>query len=253
MTPSESLNEIKTGNCYQDFPELYDFLYLRFLKTIPTFVDLVSANTPKRGKVLEIAAGTGQVSIRLLQMGFDLTCLDANESMLKILKEKVEKENFQPRIIVGDFLNTDLADSFDTICIRQAVNYFLGLDDLVLAFRKIAELLKPEGFLIFNAPNYQPENQEYPTVENRYDLDNLHAFVLEQNYLHNKTITHLQKAIIWGDKNLFISDKNSFYLFTKAEFEDALKKAGFNLIEFFGSNVKPYTDESKTLYCKAKK
>ncbi len=54
-------------------------------------------------------------------------------------------------------------------------------------------------------------------------------------------------------KTKMISDSNEFYMYTKEEFESALKKVGFRSIKFLSSGLKAYNKNDKTLYCVATK
>src|SRR3989344_3428034 len=115
------------GNSYKNFPALYDLLYQRYLKSVPDFVSLVKTNTPKNGLILDLAAGTGEVSILLLQNGFMVVSLDSSNGMLKELKRKAKKmkiKNYRARIF--DMRKINYKEKFDSVCIRQAINYFLG-------------------------------------------------------------------------------------------------------------------------------
>src|SRR3989338_5757830 len=80
-----------SGNSYKNFPALYDLLYQRYLKSVPDFVSLAKTNTPKGGLILDLAAGTGEVTIPLLQNGFKVVSLDSNNGMLRELRRKAKK------------------------------------------------------------------------------------------------------------------------------------------------------------------
>ena len=236
-----------SGNSYKKFPELYDLLYQRYLNSIPDFVALVEKNTPKGGLILDLAAGTGEVTIPLLKSGFEVISLDKNKGMLKELKSKAKKQGVKNlHIIISDMKKASYRKKFDSVCIRQAINYFIGVEALEEGLQKIFASLKNGGKFIFNAPNYHGE-KKYPVVSNYYENERQRAFVLETNKLSGKILRHKQYSIIWADgkEPSFATDENLFYMFTKKEFEGALKKSGFSKIEFSGS--------AKTLYCAATK
>lgn len=237
-----------SGNSYKNFPDLYDLLYQRYLKSIPDFVSLVKKNTPRGGTILDLAAGTGEVSIPLLKHGFKVTSLDASSGMLKVLKAKAKKLNINNyNVKISPIENINYYEKFDSICIRQAINYLVKVQGLENGLKKIYRALKPGGKLIFNAPNYRGETA-YPIISNYYEKGEQKAFVLEMNNVSNNLLTHDQYSIVWQNsrnKPQFIIDQNSFYMFTKKEFELALKKSGFSKTIFSGNN--------KTLYCVSSK
>src|SRR3989338_3002360 len=167
-----------SGNSYKNFPALYDLLYQRYLKSVPDFVSLIKENTEKGGLILDLAAGTGEVSIPLLKNGFVVISSDLNKGMLKELKLKAENSGVKNcNVKILDMLVLAYKERFDSICVRQAVNYFIGIKALSSGFRKIFISLKDGGRFIFNAPNYQGE-KTYPTVYNLYKKGGQRAFVL---------------------------------------------------------------------------
>ena len=54
-------------------------------KLLPLLGDL------KRRKVLEVGAGTGRLTMRLVKLGADVTALDVSEKMLEEIKKKLKR------------------------------------------------------------------------------------------------------------------------------------------------------------------
>lgn len=244
---------------YREFPGLYDLLYQRFSKRRDDFLSLVRKNTPAKGRIIDAAAGTGEVSIPLLADGYDVLSTDLNEGMLAELTKKAQAAGVRPRTMVAGFLNMQDVDGFsDTLTVRQAISYLKGEDRLREAFALMKGKLKPGGKLIFNAPNYRPDRFSAPTVA-PYQVKSggKTAIVRERNSLTNRVLTHFQDAIVWNDAApndaTFAGDKNSFKLYTKEQFEAALKAAGFSSVQFLSSGMKPYEPTDPVLYVVATK
>lgn len=209
---------------------------------MPKFLQYVQQYTPTHGDILDIAAGTGEVTIPLLQSGYRVVSLDLHRGMLRQLTQKARKYKLASTTRVMDMKELSLEATFDTVCIRQAINYCMGIDELKNCLYGIHKVLKMGGYCIFNTPLYTGQ-RTYPTVHNMYKVDGTHAFVLEKNELDQRILTHRQHSIIWSDKQepLYIQDENTFYMFTKTELHRALKQADFTSITFHGNK--------KSLYC----
>ncbi len=67
----------------------YDAQHVEIVEDITFYI----AQAQKAGgSILELACGTGRITIPLARQGFDVTGLDISEGMLKIAKEKAEME-----------------------------------------------------------------------------------------------------------------------------------------------------------------
>jgi SAM-dependent methyltransferase len=248
-------NKIIVGNCYNDFPELYDLFYERYLKAVPAFVELVAKNTPVDENILDLAAGTGEVSIPLIKKGYGVTSFDKSRRMLDILEEKACQEKIIAKTVVGNINRVSIKKTFRTICIRQAINYYKNAHQLTKGLGYIIKHLDSDGKFIFNAPNYSRGTVPF-NATNIYKKGGLSAFVLETNSLKNDVLSHRQDIIVWkeGDSApVHYVDSNTFCMFTKEQFEKALVASGFADIKFLSSGLSPYKKTDKTLYCVAQK
>lgn len=110
---------------YARFADLYDTV-------VRTTVDLeffLHEARRAKGEVLELMAGTGRLSIPLLQAGVPLTCVDLSPEMLSVLREKLEAEGLRADVIAADICALDLGRQFDLI---------------LIPFHSFSELVEPE-------------------------------------------------------------------------------------------------------------
>ena len=75
---------------YDSVAEIYD-LYVTADYDIPFFL---SETAKVEGPVLELTAGTGRLSLPLVQAGVRLTCVDNSQGMLDVLSRKF-KETYE--------------------------------------------------------------------------------------------------------------------------------------------------------------
>jgi SAM-dependent methyltransferase len=69
------------------------------------------------GPVLELMAGTGRVSIPLLQAAVDLTCVDNSPAMLSVFRDKLRQQRLSAELIQADVCELSLDRRFDLIFI----------------------------------------------------------------------------------------------------------------------------------------
>ena len=252
--PLDITTLIGERQAYDQFPEYYDAVYHRFQRSTE-FIDLIEKTIPKLYVLLDLAAGTGDVSSNLIARGYqNLTLADQSDGMLTVAKRKIAEKMAQPiPTITTTFATLDLPSRYDAIVTRQAINYTLTTENLTNTLRRVHRSLHPGGFFIFNAPNYFAK-KNFPSKINNYDWNNYEITVEEQNHLEGNILTHTQHSTLLEKKGSEIRslyDLNRFALFTKEEFEHALQKAGFRVIRFYGTNLEDYSTVSRALYCVA--
>lgn len=92
---------------------LYDS-YVQVTFDVPFFVREAN-RTP--GEVLELLAGTGRVSIPLLEAGARLTCVDSSAAMLAVLREKLARRRLAATVVQSDVRALSLGRQFDLVII----------------------------------------------------------------------------------------------------------------------------------------
>src|SRR6056297_430052 len=126
-----------------------------------------------KGKVLDIAAGTGN-NIKYYPKNSDVTLLDASKEMLKIAREKAkDRKDLSLEYINQRIEDFELPDNyFDTIL---SIDVFCTVQDQDIAMKNIKRVLKDNGKIIFvehmktesamkNIPLYFSNLFTYPTV-----------------------------------------------------------------------------------------
>ncbi|MHA1690101.1 MAG: phosphopantothenoylcysteine decarboxylase domain-containing protein [Candidatus Heimdallarchaeaceae archaeon] len=234
---------------YMNFPELYDAIYHRFQQSTE-FVDLVGRIVGHDETVLDLAAGTGDVSKALQERGYkNISLADKSDGMLRVARRKL---GYVPTHVTS-MRSMDLGQTYDAIVIRQAINYLMDYDSLVDGLRRMHEHLNEGGRLIFNAPNFNG-NAEYGNRFFEYEHEDYNVKVREMNVVDGRVITHSQHCVLMkkdGSEIKKVYDLNRFGLFTAEEFTRALQEVGFQDIKLLGKGMANYVPESKTLYCVA--
>jgi len=120
----------------------YNDLYAKWLKDPTEFINF--AKLKPSDKILDLCGGTGQLSLKLLELGFaNVTLLDLNPRINNV------------RTIQCDInkVSLEILGKYDVIFCRQAISY-LKLSTI----NKILSLLNKQGKFIFN--NYKkPKNK----------------------------------------------------------------------------------------------
>ncbi len=193
-------------------------------------VAILKERKPKT--ILDIATGTGDLAINLVNTGADkIVGLDISTGMLSVGKKKVVQKHLQETVemVVGDSENLQFEDaSFDAVTVAFGVRNF---EHLEIGLQEIHRVLKPGGTLVVletSVPTKTPFKQGY-------------AFYT--------------KYILPGIGKIFSKDRSAYqYLSDSAsvfphgmEFNNILKKIGF-----IGMENRPQTFGVASIYIATK-
>jgi SAM-dependent methyltransferase len=108
------------------------------------------------GRVLEIAAGTGRVSLALADAGVEVVGVDVSEAMLEVARSR-SQDATNPRWVVGDMRTFDLGEVFDAAIVpAHSFQFMLTPDDQVAALERIRSHLVPSGRLAIHLDHDPP-------------------------------------------------------------------------------------------------
>jgi len=122
----------------------YDAI-LRNFQPYQDLADNVLSLLPSRpSRVLELGAGTGNVTQQLLQRGHSVVAVENNPVMLESMAAKGVRAGSKLTVLMESIDSTDFDDrrNFDA---AVAVNVAYALDDPLGCFRKVAGALRPGG------------------------------------------------------------------------------------------------------------
>ena len=151
---------------YNNFSYYYDLMMESVDYDI--FVDIVKKHIPIDKTILDAGCGTGNVSIPLKKLGYNVVGIDNSTDMLTICMDKQVECGINFTIYdnnIEEDLGTELFDS--VISFLDVINYV----DYKKAFKNIYNVLKKGGIFIFdvNDYNYQESMKGY-TEEDSNDL-----------------------------------------------------------------------------------
>ncbi len=99
------------------------------------------------GPVLDLGCGTGNSTMPMFALGFEVTGLDMSEEMLGQAREKLPPVPF----VQGDFKTFKLNKTFSLVySVFDSLNNLLTEEDLLEAARNIHAHLEPDGFFMFD-------------------------------------------------------------------------------------------------------
>jgi SAM-dependent methyltransferase len=106
------------------------------------------------GPVLELACGTGRLSIPIAEDGHDLVALDISDPMLKAARRKAEAARVVIEFVEADMRSFDLGRRFALVIVScNSLAHLTTNEELIGALRRIVGHLAPDGLLAFDVVN----------------------------------------------------------------------------------------------------
>ncbi len=184
-------------------------------------------------KVLDLACGTGSITVPMAKMGFDMTGLDLSAEMLALAQQKADREKARIRFSEQNIALFDAGCDYDAaICSFDGYNYLTSPKDVASSFSRVYETLREGGLFIFDVST--PYKYEHILADNAfvYEYDDL--FLTWQNFYTKKT------ALCDFYLTFFIKEGNTWHRVDETQRQKKydlkrlakmVKDAGFTLLE----------------------
>lgn len=151
-----------------DHPALYDAL-LPAAAHVSYYVDLARQAS---GDILELACGTGQLTVPVASTGLPTVGLDLSAPMLAAAKQRATARRVSIEYVPGDMRNFDLGRKFALIFIaRNSLLQLHSTEDLLAFFAAVRRHMAPGGIFAFDVfnPNVRllarPSGQRFPVFQ----------------------------------------------------------------------------------------
>lgn len=103
----------------------------------------------KEGSVLELACGSGEITIALAKKGYDMHASDLSQDMIEIAKQKADSERVD--WFVMDMCDMHVTQSYDGIlCLCDSFNYILHKEQVRKLFSDVYHHLHTSGYFIMD-------------------------------------------------------------------------------------------------------
>lgn len=143
---------------YGSFAYIYDELMddVDYGKWVEHIEEIIDYNRAEVKNILELACGTGNITLPLAEKEYDIAGIDISEEMLDVAFNKSEEMQIPLVLLEQDIveLDFDLYDLDCILCACDGFNYITSPDDLKKVFAKSYELLKKDGIMLFDISSY---------------------------------------------------------------------------------------------------
>ncbi len=188
---------------------------------------------------LDIACGTGALSIKMASEGIHSGGLDYSSEMIKIARNNAKSVNLDIKFYCTDMRNFELDKKYDLItCTYDSINHLLSIDEWKQAFSSVKLHLNDSGIFVFDLNTQKALKERWNSIN--VNKDN------QENYLIQRGTYYEDKGIATATFTAFTKEENGLYdsfeetfteiAFSSSEVINILKEVGFNDITITDSS-----------------
>ena len=260
MSFSEGYNAIARVydklNAEIDYAAWGDFIegcFDRFLKERPELV-------------LDLACGTGRMTVELAKRGYNMIGVDGSEEMLSVAYERTLSEDGEsdlarrPMYLLQDMRRFELYGTVGAVvCCLDSLNYLTGDGDLEECFGCVHNYLDPDGVFLFDMNT--PYKFETVYSDNAYILedtvDDANVYCGWQNeYDRESKLCGFYLTLFEERDGAYVREDEEQHerCYTKAQIVSALETSGFELLGVYRDyTFSEPTEDTERWYFAARK
>lgn len=173
---------------YSSFALFYDGLTknVPYDKQAEYLLSVLKKHEHNSGLTLDLACGTGSLTIALAKAGVDIYGVDASAEMLSEAQQKASDENLELLFLCQKMQKLNLFGTIDTvICNLDSINHLISEKDLREAFSRISLFLNPGGYFLFDVNSIYKHRKILGNNTFVYDTDKVYC--VWQNRLEEKS------------------------------------------------------------------
>lgn len=221
-------------NQYKDFAGIYDELIngdVNYKAWANKILDICSSLNVEARDYLDLACGTGNMTIEIAKQFKNIWAVDISSQMLTEAESKFRYSNKKAKFVCQDICSLKLNNKFDLItCCLDSTNYLLKEEELVNYFNGVYNHLKEKGIFIFDINSFYKLTNILAC--NTFNFDNEDVVYIWENYLEEDIVEmNLTFFVKEGDVYRRFDEEHRERAYKEEYLEQLLYNSGFKIIQ----------------------
>jgi SAM-dependent methyltransferase len=244
---------------YQAFAALYDTLMAD--APYDKWIDYMHRQLHKSNllgsRVLDVGCGTGELLVRLNDLGAEVVGVDLSAEMLAIAKEKCEKAGFSPLLIQQSMTDLEGLGQFDVVTVFcDSLNYLESEQEVIDTFQCLFEQMKEGAVLLFDVHSvskieegfightFAEDAGEIAYIWTSFEGDHVHSVEHELTFFVQNELDYYERMLELHKQRTYPVD----------QYKQWLVEAGFCDISIQADFTSEYpTNKSERIFFSARK
>lgn len=244
-------------NAYGALARSYDRLTndVSYEAVVDFYFEILEQEDLRPRTAVDLACGTGSVSLLLAQRGLQVTGVDMSEEMLCVASQKVQEAENRPLFVCQRLQELRLPKGVDlAVCALDSMDYITDPADCAEAIRRIYKALNPGGCFIFDVNT--PEKLQAMDGQVFLDEDDDVYCVWRGEFDEQTNICSYGMDLFQREGDVWVRsfEEHREYAYSVQQLKGYLKAAGFTSVAVYADRrfEAPAPGEQR-VYIKARK
>lgn len=199
-----------------------------------------------RTRILDLACGTGRMTLQFAQTGAQVIGVDLSPEMLSMADMRLRNAGYQVLLLQQDMRECVLPYQVDVVfCLCDSLNYLKDVSEMKATFARVSEVLASDGLFIFDLNTKYKLSQVYGNNTYAERRDSF-SYIWENTWDPVAEVCQMDLAFfVRRSDDLFVeyteTHRETFY--ATGAVEQALGEAGLHLLALYGDDLAAEPDE----------
>lgn len=238
---------------YNVFADFYDQLTLNvdYKDRAQYILQIFEKLNHNMGITLDLACGTGNLTIELAKRNVDIYGVDGSQEMLSQALQKSSELQLNILFLCQQMQNIDLYGTIDTcVCTLDSINHLVDINDVQKTFDLVSLFMNSKGYFLFDVNTIYKHQNVLANNTFVYDTDDVYC--VWQNSLKENNVVDIDLDFFCFEDGVYYRDEEHFSerAYSHDEIVCMLEKAGFELVNCFGDMTfkEPEKTEQRVIY-----
>lgn len=184
--------------------------------------------------VLDLACGTGSLTIELAKRGYDMIGIDSAYAMLSQAQNKKYTENVDVLFLCQDMTELDLYGTISgAVCMLDSLNHLESADDVRRTIEKVGLFMEHDGIFIFDVNTIYKHREILANNTFVYDCDDVYC--VWQNSLNDDDSVDISLDIFELEDDAYYRSSEEFTerAYPITDFKKWLGDASFKVLNIY--------------------
>lgn len=238
---------------YELFADFYDSLTdnVEYEKRANYIIEILQKKyNHDLGLTLDLACGTGTMTMLLKEKGVDIYGVDGSYDMLTVAQQKSMEKDLDILFLCQKMQSLDLYGTIDTcICTLDSLNHIIDEKIFKKAIKRVSMFMNKGGYFLFDLNTLYKHREVL--ADNSFVFETDEVFLAWQNTLRENDIVDIDLDFFIKENGLYSRYSESFSerAYSLDFVEKTLNKYDFNLEGVFGdlTTEPPENDEERII------